>query len=139
MSDSSKGASDGVISAPETPCGELICQRLAWPKDQFVERAFWRCLPKFAVPFAAILWPWRNRIFARDFEALRDVATATTTLEINFAANSLRHDPRYSPSFIRDSLGIRVSGRRLNALVQTVRPRTSGTRGSHGVGYHLSR
>ena len=139
MGDSQTGSSVGPGNAAETPCGELICQRFGWPKDQFLERAFWRCLPKPAIPFAAILWPWRARIFARDFEALRDVAAATTTLEINFAANSLRHDPRYNPSFIRDSLGIRVSGRRLNALVNSARSRNQGARRPERGSFHLSR
>ena len=139
MSDPQTGSSESVSSTAETPCGELICQRFGWPKEQFLEKAFWRCLPKFAVPFAAILWPWRTRVFARDFEALRDVAAATTTLEINFAANSLRHDPRFNPSFIRDSLGIRVSGRRLNALVQSVRSKSTGVRRSEVGSYNLSR
>lgn len=73
MSDPRTGSSESASSTAETPCGELICQRFGWPKEQFLEKAFWRCLPKFAVPFAAILWPWRTRVFARDFEALRDV------------------------------------------------------------------
>ena len=110
---------------PTPSCGELICRLRGWPPEQFVEKAFWKCLQPWAVPFAALLWPLRRRVFAQDFDVLRDIANATTTPEVNSAANSLRHDPRHDPSFIRNSLGIRVSGRRLTALIQEAR-RTAG-------------
>jgi hypothetical protein len=103
------------------PFGEIICERRGWPREAFVERAFWRCLPAWSLPVAAVIYAIRRKTFAPDFEVLKDVAQATSVAEINTAANSLRHDPRVKRSFIRHDLGIRVSGKRLTILVKRAR------------------
>jgi hypothetical protein len=109
-----------ATSTPK-PFGEIVCERRGWPREAFVERAFWCCLPPWSLPLAVVIHAVHRKTFAPDFEVLEDVSQATSVAEINAAANSLRHDPRVKRSFIRHDLGIRVSGKRLTSLVRRAR------------------
>lgn len=71
----------------------------------------------------SVRWPWRAiapvlvglfpRAFRRDFRELAASGNAMSLDEIRQIASDFRksHDPRESRTFLRDNLGIRISGR----------------------------
>ncbi len=80
----------------------------------------------------AVQWPWGwlapvfvrafPHWFRRDFRELTVAGRAVTLQEIKEVASEFRkgHDPRESRTFVRDTLGFRISGRKLMAEAQRV-------------------
>ena len=78
----------------------------------------------------AVQWPWSwlapvcvrafPQWFRRDLRELTVAGRAMTLEEIKEVASEFRrsHDPRESRTFVRDTLGFRISGRKLMAEAQ---------------------
>jgi hypothetical protein len=108
----------GLIVESESTVASRVARRLGWPASEFPARLFLPCLPRWAVVPALLIRVAMPSVFAADLEVLTDAGNATTAREIRIAAQSLSYNPRRARSFIRDTLGIRCSGRRLLALLR---------------------
>lgn len=97
-----------------------ICDRKHWPPEEFVERAFWACIPPFKKPFVRIVHGLSRKPFAADYDVLEEAFTADSMIQVEAAASSLRHDPRRKSSFLRDLLGLRISGHLLLRMLGRV-------------------
>src|SRR5947207_7513287 len=51
-------------------------------EDEYLERVFWKCLYRHALPFALPLFRLKASIFREDFDLLRDLAAATSMKEV---------------------------------------------------------
>jgi hypothetical protein len=83
------------------------------PLEQFEHDLFVRCVVprwRWIAPLLLKLIP--NR-FWYDLKLIRTAGNASGLPEINECAINLRHDPREPGNFVRDVIGIRVSGRLL--------------------------
>jgi len=84
--------------------------------EDFNRRVFWKCLYRHALPLAAFLF-WTNREFFRpDLELIQSLSSTTTFSEVKAEASFIRHDQRMQSGFLRGTLRIRISGRRLADL-----------------------
>src|SRR5207249_9771457 len=71
---------------------------------------------RHALPSAAFL-SWTNREFFRpDLDLIHSLASTTTFSEVKAEASFIRHDQRMQSGFLRGTLRIRISGRRLADL-----------------------
>ena len=87
--------------------------------EDFNRRVFWKCLYRHALPLAAFLF-WTNREFFRpDLELIQSLSSTTTFSEVKAEASFVRHDQRMQDGFLRGTLRIRISGRRLANLAST--------------------
>ena len=116
------GSSPG--STPGTPdtFQQRYCRLHNCPADSFERHIFRR----------AVQWPWGwlapvcvgafPHWFRRDFRELTVAGRAVTLQEIKEVASEFRkgHDPREARTFVRDTLGFRISGRKLMAEAQRV-------------------
>jgi len=93
-----------------------FCEKCQCSMADFDKRVFWKCLYRHALPLAAFLF-WTNReFFQPDLELIRSLASTTTFSEVKTEANFIRHDQRMQGGFLRGTLRIRISGRRLAEL-----------------------
>ncbi|MSU34075.1 MAG: hypothetical protein EXS36_02995 [Pedosphaera sp.] len=97
-----------------------ICDRKQWPPEEFVERAFWACIPPVKKPFVRIVHALSRKPFAADYDVLEEAFTADSMIQVEAAASSLRHDPRRKFNFLRDLLGLRISGHLLLRMLGRV-------------------
>ena len=96
-------------------CATHLCQPAAFERHLFARttRPGWR----LAVPLLLRLWP---AAFRRDLRELTVAGRATSPDDLKAVAAELRHDPREPRTFLRDTLGVRVSGRQLLAEAKSV-------------------
>jgi hypothetical protein len=93
-----------------------FCERYRCSMEDFDRRVFWKCLYRHALPLAAFLC-WTNReFFQPDIDLIHSLASTTTFSEVRAEASFIRHDQRMQSGFLRGTLRIRISGRRLAAL-----------------------
>jgi hypothetical protein len=93
-----------------------FCERYRCSMEDFNRRVFWKCLYRHALPLAAFLF-WTNREFFRpDLELIQSLSSTTTFSEVKAEASFIRHDQRMQSGFLRGTLRIRISGRRLADL-----------------------
>jgi hypothetical protein len=97
-----------------------FCERYGCAPDEFERRVFWRCLYRHALPLAGVIWACNPEFFKTDLQAIRLIGTATSAREVLAEVNSLRDDPRTRSRFLRESLRIRISGKRLLRLAAAV-------------------
>lgn len=94
----------------------LFCQRFDCPERAYERSVFWRCLYRHALPAAALIYWAAPEVFREDFELIREVGAMTDSeiikREVNcFYGRNVRHK-----TWIRTTLLIRVSGKRLLRL-----------------------
>ena len=99
---------------------ELYCAFHGCPADAFERHLFKRTVRLHLGWFAGIcfrLWP---DSFRRDFRELTVAGHVASRGQLRDVAADLRNDPREPRTFLRDFLGIRVSGRKLMSEAETV-------------------
>jgi hypothetical protein len=112
---------DGAQLEPTPAAADMdfraaFCEKFRCSMEDFDKRVFWKCLYRHALPFAAFLC-WTNRkFFQPDLELIRSLASTTTFSEVKAEASFIRHDQRMQDGFLRGTLRIRISGRRLADL-----------------------
>ncbi len=98
----------------------LYCRVHRCPAAEFERHLFGRTVRSpwgWVAPLVLRLWP---APFQRDLRELAVAGHAVTPLELREVASEFRkgHDPRERRTFIRDTLGMRISGRKLMAEAQ---------------------
>lgn len=99
---------------------ELYCEAPQCEPDTFERHLFSRAVRarwRWALPLLLRLWP---ESFRRDLRELGVAGHATSPDDLKAVAAELRHDPREPRTFLRDTLGVRVSGRQLLAEGESV-------------------
>lgn len=90
------------------------------PAEGYRREVFWRCVYRHALPLAAIIHRVAPETFQEDFDLIREVGAMTDpetiTREINYFYGRNVRDK----SWIRRTLLIRVSGKRLLRLKNRV-------------------
>ncbi|MEW6158116.1 MAG: hypothetical protein AB1813_11825 [Verrucomicrobiota bacterium] len=92
---------------------QIYCRRYNCPPEQFAERFFWRCIFPHAIPLAWIIRMIKRDYFKPDFMIIRQLALCTALREVSALANALHYDYHYQWPFIRETLRVRISGKRL--------------------------
>src|SRR5262249_35501562 len=96
-----------------------FCKKFQCSREDFNERVFWKFLYRHALPFAASLG-WMNReFFQPDLDLIHSLASTTTLSEVKAEASFIRHDQRMQAGFLRGTLRMRISGRRLADLASS--------------------
>lgn len=107
--------SQRVHSFRELYCEAHKCEPHMFERHLFVRTVWphWRWL----APWFLRQWP---AAFRRELRELAASGHATSLLDFKVVAGELRHDPREPHTFLRDTLGVRVSGRRLLIKAEAV-------------------
>lgn len=104
---------------------EAATKEFGWREEHFEGKLFLACLEPFPRFLARLLWPWRQRLFGDDINAMRMVADLTHYNDIFQVAQSFG-DGRRDFSFLRNTLGIRPRGRRLLGVAREILPGRKG-------------
>jgi len=95
-----------------------ICEQLRCAPEEFPEKVFRRCLYPHAVPVALVLGQLRARLFDEDRKAIEQFGLASSFGEVREVIEDLRYVNHTNKSWLRTTLKIRVSGRRLYMLAE---------------------
>lgn len=112
------GASDAQPAPPKT-FRDGFCAASHCPPAEFCDRVFLFSLYFHALPVAVLLWPWRRRVFAKDFALIEHAATAGWQDNIQWQLDRFRN-PGWFGGLGRRVLRCRISTRRLGALMGKV-------------------
>jgi len=96
----------------------LFCQRFGCPLGEYQERAFRQCLYWHAKPLAPVLRKLNPNFFAEDFKFIRYLGDANGMREARANAADFRDGVKRS--FLRNTMKIRVSGRKATRLAETL-------------------
>jgi hypothetical protein len=94
----------------------LFCERFGCASSEYQQRAFRACLYWHAKPFASVLRKLNPDFFKEDFEFIRYLGQTNGGREARANAADFRDGARRS--FLRNTLRIRVSGRKAARLAQ---------------------
>lgn len=92
---------------------DAFCDSYRCAPERFEQALFWRALHRVAVPVAALVYWLKPDFFKEDLEAIRELGGARDADAFNhdvnlFYARNLRHG-----GFLRRTLDLRISGKRL--------------------------
>jgi hypothetical protein len=107
-------------STPLPTFRKLFCELEKCADDRFEKVVFWKALRRRTLPVAWILHLLNPVRFSLDFDIIRQVGSATSYYEVEAISNSLRFDYGGDNKFFRRVLGVRLSGRRILRLANTV-------------------
>jgi len=88
--------------------------------EAFERQMFVRCVSPGYRPLAFVLIRLVPDWFKLDLEVLEDVGKSTRLDEVRELCGDFKVGVRHRPSFIRDTLGLRTSGRRVFAIAQQI-------------------
>jgi hypothetical protein len=94
----------------------LFCERFGCPASEYQERAFRECLYWHAKPLAPVLRKLNPDFFREDFEFIRYLGQTNGGREAR--ANAADFHEGTKRSFLRNTLKLRVSGRKATRLAQ---------------------
>ena len=104
-----------LISRPNRSFREIYCETRKCESEMF-ERHLFACAVRRRWRWVAILFlHWWPKAFKRDLGGLTSIGNSRSLDELTVAATELLHNPREPRTFLRDGLGVRVSGRQLLA------------------------
>ena len=98
---------------------EIFCAQQHIAPEKFVRAVFWRCLYRRALPVAPIILMLDGEYFRPDFDFIASMGRSNQPEDqheelVDFCIDSRNHN------FWRGRLRLRVSGARLNRLMQRV-------------------
>ena len=88
--------------------------------EAFERQLFVRCVSPGYRPLAFVLIRLVPDWFNLDLEVLEDIGRSTRLDEVRELCGDFKVGVRHRPSFIRDTLGLRTSGRRVFAVAQQI-------------------
>lgn len=112
------GAMNAQPTVPKT-FRDGFCAASHCPTAEFSDRVFLFSLYFHALPVAVLLWPWRRRVFAKDFALIEHAATAEWHGNEQWQLDRFR-TPMWFGGLGRRVLRCRISTRRLGALMGKV-------------------
>lgn len=95
---------------------EAYCARHHCPPSHFEERVFRECLHSHAAPFGYLLFTLSPKKFREDQLVIQQVGLARTLEEVDAALSDFHYVNHSRPHWLRTSLKIRVSGRKVRML-----------------------
>ncbi len=101
---------------------EAFCARFACAAENYERRVFWRALHRRCLPLAALIYALAPRYFELDLQAIRQLGLATSSAEFRAEIDSFRSDYRMSRHWLKNSLRLRISGKRLMGILTDVSP-----------------
>jgi hypothetical protein len=107
---------------------ESFCERFGCAPDAFESRVFWRCLYRRSLPLAMLVYAVKRSYFALDFQTIRQLAVVRTDQEFRAELEAFRYEYRMRGRLFQ-GLRVRISGKRLIALLREVTGSRSGARG----------
>lgn len=102
---------------PTLPCfSEQAIAQWECDDDAYVQRVFWRALPRVVLPLAWLMWLARREYFARDLALIRELGQTRDATEFYILIEQFRDETIRTGGWLRRCLRLRVSGRRLRQL-----------------------
>jgi hypothetical protein len=92
---------------------QAFCAHIKCSDDVFEDKLFWRCLPPLIRPLAVLIELLNPAFFMAEFEVIRAVGEAKVLEDIVAEANKLHDTQHLRVGFLRGTLKVRVSGRRM--------------------------
>jgi hypothetical protein len=99
----------------------LFCQKSVYPPEKFKSKLFWRSLYPMAAPLAVLIVFFNPRFFELDYTLIDEVGEMKDMADLQPAIDTYLDCCWLSRSYLHDRLRIRISTRRLRALVQEIR------------------
>jgi hypothetical protein len=99
---------------------EAYCARHQCPPSRYEERVFRECLYSHAAPFASFLFTLSPKRFREDRQVIHQVGLARTLDEIDAALSDFHYVNHSRPDWLRTSLKIRVSGRKVRVMATSL-------------------
>jgi hypothetical protein len=93
-----------------------FCHRYRCEPERFVRKVFFKSLPPFRLPVVLVFWILDRSLFDTDFDIIEALATTATREEFTAVLDELHNSNRVERSFLRRTLGVRVSGGQLLEL-----------------------
>jgi len=97
-----------------------FCERFNTPITQFEKRLFRACLYPHALTLAGLIRAINPGFFDEDLEVIQQIASATSSAEVESELRHFRYFNRMSDHWLRTKLRIRLSGKRLARVVHQV-------------------
>jgi hypothetical protein len=107
--------------APSVPARQfhsVFCARFSCPPSEYEERAFQQYLYSHAKLLAPVLRKLKPSLFAEDFKFIRYLGEASDSREVKACAADFQDANFARRSIWRNTLRIRVSGRKAGRLAQ---------------------
>ena len=102
---------------PTLPCfSEQATAQWECDNSAYLRRVFWRALPRVALPLAGFVWLLRREFFERDMALIRELGQTRDATEFYILIEQFRDETIRTGGWLRNSLRLRVSGRRLRRL-----------------------
>ena len=95
-----------------------FCEQSGCPPDRFPDEVFRRCLYPHAVPLACLMGRLSARLFDEDRKAIEQFGLSSSFGEVRAVVEDLRYVNHTNKSWLRTTLKIRLSGRRLVMLAE---------------------
>jgi hypothetical protein len=123
-------------SIGDKPLKVRLCEAHSWPPEQFRTRLFWRSLHRRAVPLARFIMLVSPGYFSLELAFIDEVGEAHNANETAHLIKRYRDDCRTLRNVLHERLRLRVSGRRLLALIKTLDREVVSTGGQTPSGDH---
>lgn len=101
---------------------EAFCAYYRCRPEDYQRRAFMRAMNPFKMVLGLPIYTFNKPFFAMDFGVVDSIGDARTESEFGFAMDELIGINRVERSIRRGLLGIRISGSRLKAMWETLKP-----------------
>jgi hypothetical protein len=99
---------------------EAYCARHHCPSSRFEDRVFRECVHSHAAPLASLLFSLIPKRFHEDRVAIQQVGLARTLEEVDTVLSDFNYINHSRPDWVRTSLKIRISGRKLRLLAASL-------------------
>ena len=116
--------------AEARPFKTVFCEVYRCSPEKFARRLFWMSLHRRALPFAPFFLLVRPSFFRLDLQLMEEIGLADSHNEFMSAINGFRQDCQDKRRFVHDDLGLRISGRRLLAVIKKTKQKARETRHS---------
>jgi hypothetical protein len=104
----------------------LFCERFGCSEEEYVQRAFKRCLFWHARLLAPALMLLQPSVFEYDLKFIRFLGACTDWQEAKTDVNNFHVLNDGKPHFLREALRLRVSGRKASRMAQQLFAGVSG-------------
>jgi hypothetical protein len=101
----------------------LYCAKTGLSPEPALQHLFRQCIPPWKRPVMALIHWFDPSAFQLDWSVIQEAAQATNPAEVETAVDLLHYRGRREPSFWRDFMGLRISGKRLLSLADSLMDR----------------
>ena len=97
---------------------ERFCRRSAVPRDIAERQLLMRCVPMWKRPLWLLIEKRSPNAFSQDWIAIQEACRARSMKEILEVVEALHYRGKINPTFWRNQLNLRISGRRLQDIAK---------------------